>query len=169
MTKLVLTRSPTPCVQPCQVLLHNDGLTAELAPYPWLRLPFALGTDDSLAQLQGFYSDGPEGAPLSTSGRAAVRFLLAGGEPRAAHVRMRVTAEARPGRPANIRLNGHLVGALAYGEPQTVDFIVPAEWLKGASENEITFVVPRAGPVGQDVRHFGIVIERVELLAADSQ
>jgi len=166
VTKLVLTRNSTPCVAPCQVLVRDDGLTAELAPYPWLKLPVTLGTDEALAQLQGFYGEGREGDPRWTSSHAAIRFLLAAAEPGASRVRIRVTSDPRPGRPAEIRLNGHLVGSVAYGQAETVDFTVPGQWFRPAAENEVTFSVPHAGPIGQDVRHLGVMLHRVELSAA---
>ena len=161
--KLVLTHSQTPCTEPCQVLLRTDQITAELIPYPALQVPFTLSSEGWPGLFDGFHTDGPEGSPMWTSEQSSIRFLTASERHQDQRLRMTVVGTARPGRPAELRLNGNLVGALAYGQPQPGEFSVPGNWLKSDSENVITFSVPRAGPAGQDVRHLGFLLEHISV------
>jgi hypothetical protein len=167
--RLILTRTPRTCLEPCQVLLREDHLTAELSPYPVLKVPFALSTDSSSGLFEGFYADGAEGSPMWTTAESTIRFLAAQDASAVQRLRITVVGEARPGRAAELRLNDDVVGSITYGQPHSVEFVVPGGLLKNNSENEFSFSVPGAGPAGQDVRHLGFWLERIEVAAAGPQ
>ncbi len=159
--RLVLTHDSAACAEPCQVLLQTQGLAAELSPYPQLRLPFTLKTDALSGLFEGFNTGGPEGAPMWTTEQASIRFLT--GESNLQGQKLRITVEGFPRRdvPVEIRLNTNLLGSIQYGQAGAVHFVVPGDWLKGSSENTITFSAPKAGPAGEDVRHMGFLLESI--------
>ena len=167
ITKLVLTRIPSNCESPCQVLLREKGITAELSRYPSLQVPFTLTTSQAAGLFEGFYGEGAEGSPMWTSNQASVRFQLAPGAFPSRRLRITIIGESIADRPAEIRLNGHLLGSIAYGHPRSVDFIVPDNWFTAGTENEFIFAVPGAGPVGEDVRHLGFLLQSISVATAD--
>jgi hypothetical protein len=163
IVKLVLTHSQTPCTSPCQILLRTDQITAQLSPYSALQVPFTLSAVGWPGLFDGFYTDGPEGSPMWTSKQSSIRFQAAAGGYKDQQLRIAIVGAARPDRPAELRLNGKLIGALAYGQPQPSEFLVPGDWLKAGSENIFTFSVPLAGPAGQDVRHLGFRLDHISV------
>src|SRR5260370_77887 len=164
--RLILTGTHRPCLEPCKVLWTDNRMTAELSPYPWLTVPFILTTDGWSALFGGFHTGGPEGAPMWTSEHASIWFLTADKQPAPQQLRITVDGETLAGRPAEVELNGHPLGSIASGQPHSRVFMIPSDLLKSNSENNFSFSVPAARPVGQDVRHLGFLLERVEVAAA---
>ena len=167
-SRLILTHKAPVCTQPCQVVWHDQGLTAEISPYPILEVPFTLASDQVSGLFEGFYI-GPPDEPMWTSAQSSIRFLVAPGGFPAKWLRITVVGETIPGRPVEVRLNGNLLGSLTYGQQRPAEFVVPGDWLKRGSENSFALSVPGAGPAGEDVRHLGFRLERISVAAADPQ
>lgn len=162
LTRLLLTHGPIACVDPCRVVFDSPRVTAELAPYPSLKMPFSLNADNLSGLNDNFYSDGSEGSPMWTTKNSSIRFLSGErlGDP--STLRVRVLGHAIPGRPVQVLLNGHLLGSITSDQSGTTDFYAAGNLLRSDLENTVSFLVSRAGPIGKDPRNLGFQLERVE-------
>lgn len=168
LTRLVLTHHEHPCVEPCRTIFQGPEFTAELAPYPSFKVPFTLGPDFTSILKENFYGPGVEGDPMWASKNSTIRFLAAQQCDGPPILRVRIIGSVQPGRPVQVRLNGHELGTLAAPTQHSFDFHVHRNMVRAGSDNQISFSVENAGPLGNDPRDLGFWLERIEFAAADS-
>lgn len=160
VTRLILSHK-TNCAFPC--LLGDSNYAVELSPMPTLRIPFILGPDGSSGFYEGFYDDGIPGAPIWTSERSTIRFVLGSVAQRDDTLRVLVTGTAIPGRPASVFLNERKLGTIVSNQPGAGDFRIPASLLNFGADNVFTISVPNAAPVGKDLRHLGFYLQSIQV------
>jgi hypothetical protein len=161
VTRLILSRKQSNCASPC--LLGDGNYAVELSPMPALRVPFTLGPDGSSGFYEGFYSAAIPGAPIFTSERSTIRFVLGGVAQPDDPLRVLVTGTAIPGRPADIFLNGSKLGTIVSSQRGAGTFRVPGSLLKFGSDNVFSIYVANAAPVGKDLRHLGYCLESIQV------
>ena len=161
VTRLILSHTQSNCAFPC--LLGDSNYAVELSPMPALRVPFALGPDGSSGFYEGFYSDAIPGAPIWTSERSTIRFVLGSVAQSDDSLRVLVTGLAIPGRPADVFLNGRKLGTIVSSQPGAGTFRIPASLLNFGSDNVFSISVPKAAPVGKDLRHLGFYLQSIQV------
>jgi hypothetical protein len=165
LQNLILARAPRKCELPCQTVEEDSQFVVQLAPYPWLTLPFQLDAEGVSSLNDNFYRDA--GGMFATR-RSSSRFLLAPVEqPKLAYVR--IIGEGIPGRPVEVFLNGQQIGTIGtietasqMGGQEIPQFVVDGRILRSGQENDLTFTVKRAAPVGPDWRDLGYFVKKIE-------
>jgi len=132
----------------------------ELGRQP-LTLPVTIENGAFTARREGFYE--PEGDHAWTAATAVLSFTL---QPDPAGVfRLTVTGSVLPERPAEVSLNGRVVGRLDGIWKSSMSLPVPREALRFGEVNHLSFHTGRAGPIAGDSRELGISLMQVRLEA----
>ena len=160
LQNLILARTPRKCEAPCQTLEQDPQFVVQLAPYPWLKLPIQIDNDGISSLNDNFYRD--SGGLWSTR-ISTIRFLLAPDAEKHELVRVRIAGVGLPGRPAEISLNGEHIGTVSPKQALS-EFTVDGNILRPGQENDLTFTVKKAGPVGHDWRYLGYFVKKVNLM-----
>ena len=159
---LIFARAPRMCQAPCRPLLQDSRFVLQLAPYPWLKLPFRVNGDGEESINENFYRDA---GGMWSSKRSTIRFLLAPsfGQDR---VGIRITGHGVPGRPVDVSLNGKKLGTILPGQ-HMAEFTVEGSALLPGHENRLTFEAKNAGPFLHDWRVIGFFVHEVEFFAPE--
>lgn len=165
LKNLVLTRVPRECNAPCRVLLKDPTLELQLMPYPYFKLPFDIKPDNIQSLNINFMTF--ENGPAWSGRTSTVYFRLAPDFGDASRIRVTVLGTVTPGRPAQIKLNGHSLGTIATPGYSASDFVVDRSVLRPGEENALVIQVDNAGPAGPDPRIFGFYWNGLRFTAAN--
>jgi hypothetical protein len=145
-------------------LVAIDRLAVDLVRSQRQVLPLKIRMNDRFDEKEGFHP--PEGGFRWTMDEAHIRFRLAGPpDQRRCHL-VRVTGDVYPGRPVKVQLNGVPLGNMETQGEQTAVFNAAAGVLALETDNDLTFIVPRAGPAGGDHRKLGFAFISAEISEA---
>ena len=159
---LIFAHAPRMCEAPCRTLLQDSRFVLQLAPYPWLQLPFRINSDGAESINEDFYRDL---RGMWSSKRSTIRFLLAPSFGQHL-VGIRITGHGIPGRPVDVSLNGKNLGTILPGQT-TAEFTVEGGALLPGHENRLTFEAKNAGPLLRDWRVIGFFVEHVEFFTPE--
>ncbi|MGD0616803.1 MAG: hypothetical protein ABSB67_03990 [Bryobacteraceae bacterium] len=112
------------------------------------------------APRSGFYKREPNGQ--WTSANASISFWLNDGEAASKSFKMTINGADLPDRPVAVGLNGHHIGQISGYIGDGVSFLVGSNTLRFGN-NQLTFSVPAAAPVGNDSRALGFGFMRLRV------
>jgi hypothetical protein len=152
--KLRVARGAPACMPPCRPVYRGVAYSVTRYPHQAFTLPLDVDLHDSpTVERAGFNAD--EGTHRWLQKHAAIRFALAPELPTTPCFRLALTGYDYPGRPAELGVNGRMLGTLTKTEPGTAVFTVPRSALRPGQVNSITLDSENAGPVGADRRDIG--------------
>jgi hypothetical protein len=166
--KLRMAASAVSCDLPCRYVYHGAAFSLIREPAKPVSLPWQISAGD-LPWLDRSGFDESEPVYCWTQQHASIWFWLSADTPRASCYRLAVTGIALPGRPAQLSLNGQLLGILSKAALETSAFVVPAQAIRPGAANHISLDTEKAGPVGHDPRELGFDFVSLALRAPTAQ
>lgn len=163
--KLWVATGLTPCTLPCRRIYGSATLSVTRIPARQVALPVETGPAGSpgLDRIGFNEPGGPSYA--KTQRHAAILFWLSPEPLPTPCFRIAVRGSALPGRPAQLSVNGRLLGTLSNSGVDTALFEVPRGTLRPGEVNGISLDTENAGPVGADKRELGFAFVGLVLRA----
>jgi hypothetical protein len=162
---LWLATGVTHCTLPCRYVYRSPAFSLTRDPAQPLTLPVEVGLPDSPGlDRPGFYEN--EGTHRWSQKHASIRFRLSPERSPASCFRIELTGFAYPGRPAQLGVNGRILGTLSKNVLDMASFVVPREDIHPGEVNSISLDTEGAGPVGADKREIGFGFVSLDLRAA---
>ena len=153
------------CFAPCRLVFASDSFSVYARPPEEVRLPIRIDASDTFDVKEGFTA---WTGPYRWSTRVGiVRFLLAKDFGASGACKIDLKLSVLPARPARIVLNGNRLGDVGGAGKQEVSLTAPWGAFRPGVENEIEFLVPNAGPVGQDRRELGVALDSLDIFDSD--
>jgi hypothetical protein len=165
LSNLILTRRPVGCLSACTGLYKDADFNFVLMTYPAFKLPFAVKSNNIYTLNTNFFSDNEKGA--WSSRRSTIFFRLAPDFTDAPQIRVRVLGKAAAGRPAQIFLNGQLLGVISSQEAAH-DFVVDRSALLAGSDNQLIIQVGKRRHLDFEGHDYGFLWMGLELSPASS-
>ncbi|MGC9946680.1 MAG: hypothetical protein ABSF64_09970 [Bryobacteraceae bacterium] len=163
--KLWVATGAAVCVAPCRYLYRDSEFSLSRHPAQRLTLPLEIVPRASLDIDRSGFNEG-DGAQVWLRKHADIGFRLLPDLPPTPCFRIALTGFAPEGRPAQLRVNGLLLGTLSRSRLATSLFVVPREAIRAGEVNHISLDTENAGPVGADPREIGFGFVRLVLRGA---
>jgi hypothetical protein len=159
---------PTVCDKPCSVIYQEPQLYVTGTPPVFFgSIPALIRASEPSHLQSGFNGIDRNGAWSEETG--IIRFDLGAADRPADSYVLQTLGIGLPGRRAYVSFNGFALGVINRSARRIQTFSVPGSSIVWDGPNTVAFKVPRAGPVGNDVRKLGYFVEELLLQDKDSQ